>query len=712
VKIMQAGIHPRKAIFLFALILAFLPFKASAQIAAQSPGKRNLLGQIQTDAGSIKNANQFPKPSLSGIHSASPQGCEAGPTLSETVLQPNEINHPELRTLQAVREKTGIFQKLNTGLPPTVYNIFPDAGFQGTTMAASIYGTKLLDATSVTFGGTGVTATIDSGTASNLYITITLAADTPVGDRDVTVTTPNGSSSLSGAFTVLMPALPVIKNIYVGSATPGASPLVRVSGLNMLGVSAVNFSGTGVSATIIPVDFGEFFMQVTVASDAPLGIRNVTVTNIAGTSAVFTGFTVANQTTMPVTWKLRSEQVDFRTGHDINGLSANLIGSKIYASHGYRNECRSGISSMLSIYDIPTNTWTHGGASAPSATIARSETAGGTAFGKHYAMGGLTEYGTAATSAVEMFDPLTGAWSTRTSMSVARAGLGAASLDNKIYTIGGSTGTFRPESGIILDSNEVYDPQSNTWTTLAPLPTPVMGNSATIAYNGKIFVFGGLSPTGTSNQTQIYNVDTNTWTTGAPLSTARFNAMAGLLNGQIVIFGGLYIANYSKNGQAGGYSSSDRTEIYDPTSDTWTIGPDMKLLNGQGSQGVTYNDTQIYAVGSCSGFMQVLDASTNPQPTITSFSVTSGAPGSSISAVINGTNLSGATSIVFIGTGVTATIQPGGTSTSIPVIISIDPTATPGPQQFSVNTATGSSGLSGSFIVIAGKHKSGQITSY
>jgi hypothetical protein len=56
-------------------------------------------------------------------------------------------------------------------------------------------------------------------------------------------------------------------------------------------------------------------------------------------------------------WKLSAPFSDPRTNTGVEGAAASLIGNKIYVTHGLR-----GSDSLLaSVYDIPTNTWTHGG---------------------------------------------------------------------------------------------------------------------------------------------------------------------------------------------------------------------------------------------------------------------------------------------------------------------------------------------------------------
>ncbi|HEY2923793.1 MAG TPA: PKD domain-containing protein [Candidatus Eisenbacteria bacterium] len=276
-------------------------------------------------------------------------------------------------------------------------------------------------------------------------------------------------------------------------------------------------------------------------------------------------------------WERVADLQDPRTFSGVEGAAASLIGNKIYVSHGYR----FGDSRLLSVYDVTTGTWTHGGVTAPDARVPRSEMAGGQAFGKHYAIGGRT----APNADVEEFDPVAQTWTTRAPMSLARGGLGAASWGDKIYAVGGRGGSTYG-SGAIYSLNEVYDPAVNRWTTLAPMPLAVSDNYATIAYAGKVYVFGGTNGLNNRSEVQIYNIATNSWTFGAPMPTPRGAAMAGVIGDKIAVFGGFNGANLGV------------TELYDPGTNSWTTGPEMPFAVSEMAQGVTYDSRGIYSIGS------------------------------------------------------------------------------------------------------------------
>ena len=117
-------------------------------------------------------------------------------------------------------------------------------------------------------------------------------------------------------------------------------------------------------------------------------------------------------------------------------------------------------------------------------------------------------------------------WVKLAPMNQARAWLEVASVNGKIYAIGGSTAsgdepeTF-PYGDINLDNfvgtNEGYDPASNSWSYEAPMPTPRMA-FAIAAVQGKIYCIGGRSIAGDisggyTSVNEVYDPTTNTWET-------------------------------------------------------------------------------------------------------------------------------------------------------------------------------------------------------
>ncbi len=344
------------------------------------------------------------------------------------------------------------------------------------------------------------------------------------------------------------------------------------------------FGPSFVSVTTVDPDSGTATGNVRVApafSDAGSYFVEIAVSDGIVSDTRFFSLFVQDVPQPPVpgqpVWERVADFQDPRTFSGVEGAAASLIGNKIYVSHGYR----FFDTQYLSAYDITTGTWTHGGVTAPNAQVPRSEMAGGQAFGKHYAIGGRS----GPNADVEEYDPVAQTWTTRAPMSLARGGLGAASWGNKIYAVGGRNGGSYG-FGTIYSRNEVYDPATNRWTTLASMPIAVSDNYATVAYSGKVYVFGGTDGVNDRSDVQIYNIATNTWTLGAPMPTPRGAAMAGVIGDKIAVFGGYSGVNLRV------------TELYDPMSNSWVTGPEMPFAVSEMAQGVTYDSRGIYAIGS------------------------------------------------------------------------------------------------------------------
>jgi N-acetylneuraminic acid mutarotase len=173
-------------------------------------------------------------------------------------------------------------------------------------------------------------------------------------------------------------------------------------------------------------------------------------------------------------------------------------------------------------------------------------------------------------------------------MHVARGNLGAASVNNRIYAIGGATknGNSAQLSGL-TGTNEEYNPASNTWTLKAPMPTP-RACFATAVYQNKIYCIGGF--TGYSSDgsgylftriNEMYDIATNTWETKTPMPTARGSLQANVVGDKIYLVGG------RPNGEL--------NEVYDPANDSWVTKEPMPNIVFDYASAVVGN--KIYFMG-------------------------------------------------------------------------------------------------------------------
>lgn len=66
-----------------------------------------------------------------------------------------------------------------------------------------------------------------------------------------------------------------------------------------------------------------------------------------------------------------------------------------------------------------------------------------------------------------------------------------------------------------------YDVTSDTWSTIAPLPIAVENGAAILGADGLVYMLGGETASGESKQTHVYNPSTGTWLVGPEMSNAR-----------------------------------------------------------------------------------------------------------------------------------------------------------------------------------------------
>ena len=134
--------------------------------------------------------------------------------------------------------------------------------------------------TAVTFSGTGLTITQTTRTSANVVV-VRVNADTaaPLGARDVTVTNNDGGNvTKANALSVL--SNPVVTTVAPSAAAQGQTLDLTITGSGYDGTSLVSISGTGITlGTLTRSSATSLIQRITVASDAPTGLRAVNVTN-------------------------------------------------------------------------------------------------------------------------------------------------------------------------------------------------------------------------------------------------------------------------------------------------------------------------------------------------------------------------------------------------------------------------------------------------
>lgn len=129
-------------------------------------------------------------------------------------------------------------------------------------------------------------------------------------------------------------------------------------------------------------------------------------------------------------------------------------------------------------------------------------------------------------------------------MPTARSSASVVVAEGKIYVLGGYTGNFYSwTGGSAVNTVEMYDPLTDSWTTKSPMLFPA-GSTSAVNYNNKIYVFGGLTTNVTSiAKVQVYDTQNDSWSEKRSIPQAIHGTGAVTYNDKIYLVGGRYIGN-------------------------------------------------------------------------------------------------------------------------------------------------------------------------
>jgi N-acetylneuraminic acid mutarotase len=277
------------------------------------------------------------------------------------------------------------------------------------------------------------------------------------------------------------------------------------------------------------------------------------------------------------------------------GLGVAVVNGKIYAIGGLNNDTQLAVNEE---YNPVTNTW----ATKTPMPTARSGFAIAVYQNKIYCIGGTVGNGeelvSGFTGVNEVYDPVKNTWEIKESMPTPRADLCASVVDGKIYLIGGKE-YWGTDSYHELDVNEVYYPETDSWTTKSPMPVPALGYASEVV-DGKIYVIGGarefqegLGTLTAIGSNQVYDSKNDTWSSRASLPVAVSHAAACVTSGvttpkRIYVVGGFDQTNYS-----------NATHVYDFERDVWSSGALMPTARAY--LGLAVVDDALYAIGGFDG---------------------------------------------------------------------------------------------------------------
>jgi N-acetylneuraminic acid mutarotase len=287
----------------------------------------------------------------------------------------------------------------------------------------------------------------------------------------------------------------------------------------------------------------------------------------------------------------KSEEFSFG---DLNG--------KIYLFGGLPVGTKGPLG-LVQVYDTASDKWTQ----KKNMPLATHHAAVVAFKGKLYLFGGQIQPQPSGPTQVPInnsweYDPDTDSWKALAPMPTIRTSPVAAEVGGKIYVIGGSS--VHPGQKVVslgpkvpnraLDSNEVYDPATNSWEMRSTMPT-ARSHAAVGVVNSKIYVIGGrvgatnVTSGSNTNVVEVYDPSVDSWgAAGLRMPTARSGHGWATYKGKIYVAGGEIYDSHV-------FATIRAVEGYDPATNTWTILPTM--LTARHGVNVAAIGNRLYVIG-------------------------------------------------------------------------------------------------------------------
>ncbi|MEO1628111.1 MAG: hypothetical protein AAFV25_23380, partial [Bacteroidota bacterium] len=188
-----------------------------------------------------------------------------------------------------------------------------------------------------------------------------------------------------------------------------------------------------------------------------------------------------------------------------------------------------------------------------------------------------------------LYDIATDTWTSMSTINAPspRRGFNSVWTGDKMIVWGGRPGG----SGAFLTDGGIYDPATDTWTSMSTTNAPLGATYRTAVWTGsQLIVWGGLTRSSNSNNRGgVYDLATDTWTATSIVNVpeARYYHTAVWTGTEMIVWGGA-------NGL-----ELDSGAKYNPATDTWTsIATDPNISPRSSHAAIFLNGKMIVTGGT------------------------------------------------------------------------------------------------------------------
>ncbi|PAP76670.1 hypothetical protein BSZ37_09565 [Rubrivirga marina] len=274
---------------------------------------------------------------------------------------------------------------------------------------------------------------------------------------------------------------------------------------------------------------------------------------VEGKLYVFAGFTDADlhvtgsvEVYDPVqnTWTPRAPMP-----RPVTHVGTAVVGREVWFVGGFEGDNPGSAVKAVQVYDTGTDTWRVG---PPLPARRASGTLAAVGRTLHHIGGLLPDRQTdVGDHYVLNLDRPQDGWRTAAPLPVPRNHLSSAVYGGRIYAIGGQQG--HDEGRRFRSELHAYDPATDTWARRADLPIRRSHfEPGTFVWDGRIVIVGGVGRGADNNramdQITAYDPQSDTWTELDPLPVRLLGPVAQVIDGQLIVtHGGLDLTEDPQN---------------------------------------------------------------------------------------------------------------------------------------------------------------------
>ena len=284
--------------------------------------------------------------------------------------------------------------------------------------------------------------------------------------------------------------------------------------------------------------------------------------------------------------------------HARDHFFAEVIGDKLYVAGGRRSKFGapagtfSDTEKAVDVFDLTTEKWLSGASLPAPLPTARAGAPTAVINNELLVIGGEVENNppnNLALAVTEVLNPSTGNWRRVDDLVLQRHATQAIVYEGGVYVAAGS----KTKGGTEISPTEVFTEAFSynglggttypNWTTINQSPLE-KSEAQLVTYGGEYYVFTGFKPNiKIANSVDKYNPATNTWTPLAPMPTVGGKTTAVTHQGIAVVDDKVWLVGGRVGDNPG--PVTDAVWIYDITNNSWSKGPSLPLRRGGGGLG-------------------------------------------------------------------------------------------------------------------------------